>query len=282
MVPWVPTYPSPKDKQVELTECEVQTYISNHRPVITLSGYPLAEPACFWIDTSHIYLRINWEKWCAVTPSSPSHALVLCDSRYCQVMMTVDNEIKEETAPVYHVAELPPDLFGPKAAEGKPDSEEELFEFKKRKAIAELVAAVPCDLDAIAYSHVRLGGDTIDMVVTSDHASILFAVFPKDEELLACPRLVDNGLGETIPDVISIEQLDVLMRQQKELLKIESDANLILAIIASAGTLDSMRRYWEKELAKSGVELVEYPKYERFLREHFLVLDDNDDSDDEE
>ena len=276
MVPWLPTYPSPKDKRVELTECEVQTYISNRRPVIALSGYPLASPACFWTDSNHIYLRINWEKWCTVTPSNPGNAAVLCDSRYCQITMTVDNEITEETAPVYHVAKLPPELFAfATAHECSPES-------RKQKAISDLADAVPDDLDAMAFKNVNLNGENVDLVVSSDDDAILFAVFPKEDDYFAGSRNGDSSKSEA--DEIAETMLDDLIRSRENLGKMEPYAKLRLAIIASSKTLASMRCHWLRKLNLQNIKLVEYEDYERFLRRHLPQRDDDDQDggDDEE
>lgn len=279
--PWHPNYPRPKDRRVGFVECEVQAYLSNRRPVVALSDYRLDAPACFWTDDNRICLRINWGQWCSVQQPNPSFAAVLRASRNCQVMMTLDNEIIEETVPVFHVAELPPELFPPKDSPDESESAEQSAAVKKREAISNLQDAVPFDLDAMAFHHVRVDGQTMDLVVSSDDRSVIFSVFPEDEDFSACPQCGGTESGKLEPGELSGTELDELEKHRRVLLKIEPSATLSLAIVASVRTLESMRMHWADELEEKDIELVEYPEFEEFLRRHFPSIGDDEDGDGE-
>lgn len=267
---WRPAYPEPKDRQVEMVDCTIQTYISDQRAVITISDHPFEDPACFWIDPSHIYARINWRQWCAVEPSNPNVAAALCASHHCQMSQFVGNALKDMSAPVYHIAELPPELF---AWLSERDSFKKSFVARKHEAVSSLADSIPPSVDAISFRHVELDGSRADLVVSSDDIAVVFAVYPEDADCSACPpgtkpeSPVQAGLE--IPATV----LDDLGRHRASLAKMEPHAKVFLAIIASSKTLESMRRHWGDELAERDIELVEYNEYESFLMKHCPLLD---------
>ncbi|MBR6022949.1 MAG: hypothetical protein IK066_11105 [Kiritimatiellae bacterium] len=297
MEPWKPDYPDPKDRRVQMVEAgDLQTYVSDMRPVVSLSGKKADQPACFWTDREHIYLRLDWALWHPVDASNLQFTAALCGAYYCRILLATDNGVKEMVAPVFHVAELPPELFARRektsAADGDPDtvrppddsdtdSEESPF-FRKRKAIFALSQSIPDDVDAMSFQHVNLDGLPVDLVVSSDDKAVIFAVFPENDDLVACPPGAETEFP--MPSAIPVKRLDQLVRQRETLAKLEPNAQSLLAIIAGEATLESMRTFWAAELAEREIELVEYPGYEDFLRRHFPSLDDDDgeDGDDEE
>lgn len=273
---WHPAYPEAKDRQVEMVHCTTQAYISDRRPVITISDHPFEDPACFWIDSSQIYARLNWREWCAVEPLSPTVAAAICASHHCQMSQFLDNEIKDMSAPIYHIAELPPELFV--WISGR-DSAGETFSDRKAEAISSLADAIPPSVDAMPFKHVILDGRKVDLVVSSDDIAVLFAVYPEDTDYSACPPQA----GPESPDDLEIPArvLDELVRYRASLGKLEPHAELLLAIIASSKTLESMRNHWESELKEKGIDLVEYTEYKDFLLWHFPSCDGEDDEDGE-
>lgn len=270
---WHPSYPEPKDRQVEMVHCTTQTYISDRRPVITISDHPFENPACFWIDPSHIYARLNWREWCAVEPSSPNVAAAICASHHCQMSQFQDNELKDMSAPVYHVAELPPELFLPVTRER---FSEETFAERKRKAISSLVDIIPDDMDAMGFRHVSLEGFIVDLVVSSDDLAVLFAVYPEDADCSAAQPGTGRKNMESEPLEIPSTVLDELVRYRAILGKLEPHAELHAAIIAGSDTLESMRNHWASELEEKRIELVEYPDFVEYLQAHFPTCDDED------
>lgn len=263
---WHPAYPEPKDQEVCLVHCTTQTYISDRRPVISVADHPFEDPACFWIDSSHIYARLNWRQWCAVEPSTPNVAAAICASHHCQMSQVLDNEVRDMSAPVYHIAELPRELF---VFIPKRDSSGKSFSERKTEAISSLADAIPDDMDAMGFRHVSLEGDNVDLVVSSDDLAVLFAVYPEDADCSAAPPGAEGKTAGGEPVEIPSTVLDDLVRYRAILAKMEPHAELRMAVIAGAGTLESMRNHWARELEEKEIELVEYPDFVEYLREHF-------------
>ena len=263
---WRPKYPLTEEKKIELVDCELQTQILDKHPGINVIDYRLDSPACFWTDPEHVYLRVNWGQWCTISMSSPEQVAALRAAPFCHVINSVDNVIKDVTAPVYHIGKLPRELFcdTPEITTvtlAKPH--------KKDKAIASLSKRIPVDVDAMGFTHVSFEGLTLDFVVSSDDLAIIFAVYPDDEDYLACPRDDEGESLSEIDNMIPATKMDLLVKQCEILHKMEEDCNLRLAIIASSQTLASMRKVWADELKEKQIELVEYPEYEEMLRRHF-------------
>lgn len=124
-----PCYLNKKESKVAFADCELQTFMSDRRPGITVIDYSLESPACFWIDSSHVYLRVNWSQWCTVSLSSPNHIAALCATSYCRITHSQDNEISECLAPVFHIEELPRELFDSKFKEDQVEDEDDDSEF---------------------------------------------------------------------------------------------------------------------------------------------------------
>ena len=124
-----PCYLNKKESKVAFSDCELQTFMSDRRPGITVIDYSLESPACFWIDSSHVYLRVNWSQWCTVSLSSPNHIAALCATSYCRITHSQDNEISECLAPVFHIEELPRELFDSKFKEDQEEDEDDDSEF---------------------------------------------------------------------------------------------------------------------------------------------------------
>ena len=275
---WRPSYPDPKDQQVEMVDCSVQTFISDHRPAMVFSDRPLENPACFWVDSDHIYARLNWGQWCVVEPSTPNFEAAICASHYCQMSQTLDNEIRDMSAPVYHVAELPRELFV-RPSTGNPS--EEPLSRRKSKAIDSLAEAIPPLVDAMPFKHVLLDGSKVDLVVSSDNIAVLFAVYPEDADYSACPLRAEVDSLDLDDLVLPSTVLDDLVRHRTSLGKMEPNAELLLAVIASPKTLESMRCHWGEELAEKEIELVEFTEYKDFLLWHFPLCDGEDGEDEE-
>ena len=277
---WRPEYPLAEDKKVELDDCELQTQIINKHPGITVIDYNLDSPACFWTDPEHVYLRVNWEKWCTVSLSSPDQVAALRAAPFCHVVNSVDNVLTEVTAPVYHISELPRELFckdtvnltGPLAEPSK-----------KFKAIVSLLKRIPDDIGVTGSKQVSFEGLTMDLYVSSDDIVLIFAVYPDDEDYLACPRDDEEESLSGIENRIPAAKMDLLVKQRESINNLDTGCDLRLAIIASSQTLASMREVWADELEEKQIDLVEYSEFEEFLLEVFSssdgVFPDGDDDD---
>lgn len=276
---WIPAYPRRKDSKVRLSDCELQTFISGHCPGVTIVDIPLDHPAFFWTDANHVYVRANWETWCTVSLSNPVHVAALCAARNCRITHSMDNAIIEKTAPVFHIEGLPQELFGQDADEEAPDPKGLVR--KKDRSIAMLSERVPSDGDVRAFSRVKLeGGESADLVLSSDELAIAFAVYPEDEDYVARPRGDNEPVSDSTEPIISETLIDKMVCFLGALRKMDSDAELHAAIIASPSTLESMREAWKDSLEKSKIQLVAYPDFDDFRRKYFplpeCVGDDED------
>lgn len=275
--PWRPEYPGRTQIKVQLSDLELQTFVSDGCPGLAVVDIELDSPACFWIDSGHVYFRANWGLWCTVDLSNPTHVAALCSAHCCRVTQSVDNTIRELTAPVYHIGELPGDLFPPETGEEEPSPPDP--ELRKILAIASLSERIPPDVDALPFKNIVLEGETSDLVLSSDEQAIVFAVYPENEDYVALPCGAEGSLPDQ-ENAIPETRIDQLVRFAGNLKKIESDTEVHIAIIASDDTLESMRTAWKERLEKEHVFLVEYPAFESFQRRHFPARTcDEDDGD---
>jgi hypothetical protein len=111
---WEPAYPASESTRVKLENDWLLTDIYKRLPYVCYSDEdePLEDPACFWIDSAHVYMRCNWGKWCTVSTFNDDHIKQLLGSSYCYVGYAKDeNTVKCAVAPVYHITKLPKDVF---------------------------------------------------------------------------------------------------------------------------------------------------------------------------
>ena len=150
---------------------------------------------------------------------------------------------------------------------------------KKERTIDELTRRVPSAIDAMAFKHVNLEGENIDLVISSDSVAVLFAVYPEEDDFVASPR--GNGIEESDsmePNRISLTKLDMLEKQRESLQKMEPDSELHLAVIASTQTLESIRIVWKNDLEEKKIDLVEYADFENFLQKYFSLVESKEGS----
>lgn len=144
----------------------------------------------------------------------------------------------------------------------------------KASAINALVERVAKseDIDAVGFKAVSLDGVAIDLVVSSDCDAVIFGVYPEDSDYVALPR--GKWKETTAANELSATKLDVLAVQREVVHDMEKDAEIHLAIIASAKTLSSMRSAWGEELQEKGIELVGYKDFESHLRKFLPLVPD--------
>ncbi|MBR5623378.1 hypothetical protein IKW72_08955 [bacterium] len=111
---WVPTYPEMKDSPVDLGHDELTLCFYKQLPIIYIQDRctVVEDPACFWIDKHHIYLRSSWSSWTTVDESESELVETLLKCKYCYVGINQDDyNYKYAVVPVYHITRLPADLF---------------------------------------------------------------------------------------------------------------------------------------------------------------------------
>ena len=108
---WRPNYPHSQKQKVLLENSKFSTSMLSNVPYIQVFHEDLEEPACFWLDATHVYLRLNWGKWGTVGTENPMLLEVVGQRHYCQVFSIYEGEVKDRLVPVYRINELPPELF---------------------------------------------------------------------------------------------------------------------------------------------------------------------------
>ena len=264
---WQPTYPKAQNQKIEFSEEILQTMVVNERAGLSVNNVPLDSPACFCTASGDLYARLNWGHWCMVSKSNPKHVAAIRAAHYCRITLSLNNEIKDFVAPVFHVRELPRELFG--------SSADPFRARRKKAAIAELKCSMPEGVDAMAFTGVVLDNEKLDLVVSSDDDSIVFKVFPEDDVLSALPIGVKQEGAGTSANGIASDLLDNLVRQRGAIEKEGGpDTTVRAAIIAGPDTLSSMRDTWNDELVKRDIDLVVFSDFANYVKKHMPLLEE--------
>ena len=253
VTPWLPEYPAAKDGKVSMLDFELQTFLSDQRPGISVNECPIESPACFWIDRSHIYLRANWAQWCTVSLSSPGHVAALCAARHCRVFYSVDNEIGEAVAPVYHVAALPAEIFPPEgpvdgSAQAEPSEPAENCDeyIACQNKIGEIVKSAFPNLHM--YPNVVFDGDHVAVAVANDSLAALLDVLPENRDFAFAPdsgKNLHNPMKSWESDVVSLDFVAKLRRLRTWLKTQEPDSDVEIGLVANRRTLEQLRAFAE-------------------------------------
>ena len=95
------------EKKIEWTDRDLQTTFSIKEPEIIAGNYPLKDPAVFWINEKSVFCRLNWALWGQVKLRRPDQFRLFSNASLCQLIHPVKNAV----VPVYHIPELPSDIF---------------------------------------------------------------------------------------------------------------------------------------------------------------------------
>ena len=252
---WSPDYPDKRDKRVELSDFELQTFISDKRPGISVIDYPLESPACFWIDSQHVYLRVNWSQWCTVSLSSADHVAAICASHYCRITHSDNNELSDVTAPVYHIAELPCEILAPESVketivEGPKESMAVPGEYAEcLDKVAKIVGAKFPTLSV--FPSVKFDGDYAAIAVSSDSLAVLMDVLPEDRDFVFAPdtgKNRHNPMNRWTSNVVSLDFVTKLKRLQVWLKDAEPDCEIKIGLVANKNTLDELLGFADDDL----------------------------------
>jgi len=250
---WSPEYPAVDDARVELLEYEVETYISDRRPALSIAGYAIDSPAVFWTDKDHIYVRLNWKQWCPISKSNPGHVAAICSSHYCNITSSYDNEIGSYMAIVYRVEELPREIFA--TAEEKAAEEEALAAKEPSKEYVKCLERVSGLLqkvgnDTSVFPNVDLDGDHVAIAVSTDKVAVLMDILPEDRDFTFCPSTgenLHNPMNKWDSDVISLDFVAKLRRIADVLKQNEEDSIAKIGLVANWNTLSNFRDIAEVE-----------------------------------
>ena len=247
---WIPEYPKYKDVKVKLLNCDFQTFISDRRPGINVTDYPVVAPVCFWIDFEHVYLRVNWSIWGSISLSSPEQVVALCNAHYCRIIYSTGNEIGECSAPVYRIAKLPEELFGTSKDEEKNgDSDSDSYASTKKNEFQQCVDKIKNIVKGKGLSvfpRCTLGGDCAPVVISNDEHAIIMDILPEERNFIFCSpegkkrhQRIDNWPTR----IVSLDFIEQLRNLKKTLAELEPDAIIDIGFLANGNTIKAIHSY---------------------------------------
>lgn len=282
---WSPDYPCKMDQRVGLSDLELQTFISDKRPGISVVDYPLESPACFWIDSKHVYLRVNWSQWCTVSLSSPDHVAAICSSHYCRITHSANNELSDVTAPVYHIAELPREILTPesgKVSDSEESSESLAVPGEYAQCLDKVVKIVNANFPELSVFHdVKFDGDNAAIAVSNDSLAVLMDVLPEDRDFVFAPdtgKNRHNPMNRWTSNVVSLDFFSKLERLQAWLKNAEPDCDIKIGVVANESTLNRLRVFADEDNL-DGFNMFTYENLTDGLGELFKEYAENGDSD---
>ena len=272
--PWRPEFPDPVDEKVEFLDCELETYISDRRPGITAQGYAIDAPAVFWIDSSHLYARLNWKQWVSVRVSSPETVAAICAARYCRITSSMNNVFKDDTAPVYRIEALPPEIFF--SAEEKAADEAKATEFSESLMrvinILQMVGG-----GTSVFPRVTLDGNHAAVAISIDSFAVLMDILPEGRDFTFCPSTGTppyHPLSQGETDVIPLDFVDELKRLRDTLKSSEGgDAECKIGLVANWNTLYNFREIADEETLAE-INLFTYDSLSDGIRELFVAYEE--------
>jgi hypothetical protein len=263
---WQPKYPKRDVKQVSLDNYSFQTYTTDKKAGIIVQDLELEDPACFWIDYEHVYLRVNWSTWGTVSTSNKKQILSLCNSHFCMIMDSRNNSIQESILPVYRISALPKILF-PETLDktiedcllpmtkDKTEVAPDIMEDKDYKrcydTISKTIKEISEDLDI--YQSVKLGEHCASAVISSDSHALLLRFLP-DITNYKTNISPDNKKmyleDEWRTEKISLDFVEHLRSMKKYLATEEPKASIDIGFLANTETIDTFREFVdEKDIA---------------------------------
>lgn len=250
--PWHPAFPDPMDEKVEFLDFELETYISDRRPGITAQDYSIEDPAVFWTDSSHIYVRLNWKQWVSVSISTPEHVAAICAARYCRITSSMNNVIKDDTAPVYRIETLPYEIFFTAAEKAENEVEscvggaKEFAESQMR--VIDILQTTGRDISV--FPNVGIDGDHAAVAISHDNFAVLLDVLPEGRDFTFCPSTgtnQHNPMNRWETDVVSLDFFDKLKRIRDSLTSADENSEVKLGLVANWNTLWNLREIADEE-----------------------------------
>lgn len=252
---WRPQYPESKEEKVTLETFELQTFMSDRRPGITVLDYPLKNPACFWIDYEHVYLRVNWSTWCTISLSNPEQVAAICNAHYCRISHYADDVISDCTAPVYRIAELPKELFADDSdnKDGNAPQPESSTKAKNgyQNCIDWIKRIVKNSSGKLSvFPRIRLEDNQAAVAISDDSHAIIMDFLPEDRDFVFIPANGDNRhklMDKWPTDEISLDFIEKLKCMQKCLSEMEPDSTIDVGFLANTKTIESLRAIMASE-----------------------------------
>lgn len=108
---WRPNYPENPDAVIALEDLDLDMYVMDGKPVVSVAECEVVDPACFWLDSGNVYLRVNWRQWGLISGIDQAQFEVLKSSCSCNLMISSNKNVSTISVSVYHISSLPEKLF---------------------------------------------------------------------------------------------------------------------------------------------------------------------------
>ena len=286
---WRPRDPGSGGDKVRMLDSELTAYISDKKPMILVENESVEDPACFWIDHEHVYLRINWEKWAAVSRNNPELVASLCRSHYCRVTSIVNKVVAECVVPVHHVAALPEELFGPPRVESAPavrdgdsdddpDDDSDDGDTYKRCLMTVLEAVGSLSREAGVYEHVKFGEDSPTFVIKHNGRTLILDALPEEMKfVIFLPAEPGEAHGRLVDEwekgLISLGFIERLKRMREFVAGMEPDSVVHAGFLAHPDALDVLRALTRAEDI-ADIELLSYNNLKDRLADLLALKED--------
>lgn len=251
---WSPQYPAPQDAKVRLLDREFETYISDREPgIIVNDDCQLIDPACFWIDHEHVYVRLNWSTWGTISLSNSGQVTALCNAHHCHILLNANNDLSEYAAPVYRITELPKELFNDEAdddekgddgnTESQHDDSTNKSEFQQCvDRITEIVNNTSLNLNI--FPRIQLGDYIASIVISDNNHALILDFLPENRAFLFIPSDKDNiqkQMDEWPTDAVSLGFIERLRSMKKSLEELDSEAIVDIGFLANSTSIDFLQ-----------------------------------------
>ena len=266
---WRPEYPESKDVRVQMRYCEFETFISDGRPGINVTDYPVEAPACFWIDHEHVYLRTNWSMWGSISQFSPEQVVAICNSHYCRIVYSIDGKIGECSAPVYRIAELPEKLFNYSKNDelnsnndelnsnndelnndSNSDSDDSTDDKSEFQQCVDKIEKIIKGTGLSVFTLCKLGDDCAPVVISDAKHAIIMDILPEDRNFIfSAPdgEKRHKEIGNWPTHIVSLDFIEQLRNMKKSLAELEPDAIIDIGFLANGNTIEALQRYFNMD-----------------------------------
>ena len=257
---WRPQYPESKDQEVRLRDTSLEIFDSGNLPGIFVKDGQIEDPACFWIDQDHIYLRINWSTWSPVSLSDSAQAKAFCDAVSCRIASAANNmAVNQVVAPVYHIAALPKNV--------RVRTEDEYR--KCIQTITQIIHVLSDDLQV--FEQLNFGDETASAGIASDCQLVILDVLPEDRSFVFTPADGEEKyrvMNEWPTDRVSLDFIEKLRRLKKTIAKQEPESRIDIGLLADETTIEALRVQTNEEDI-SDLKLFTYDTLKKELAELF-------------
>ena len=115
---WEPEFDDWPEDKVSMSYCELATSSMSRNEFGVIMQMEICDDlmpidaAIFWTDERHLYLRYNWETWYKVSNDDPDNCSHICKRNSATILLCTNTNIKYHAVKVYHIDNLPEELFG--------------------------------------------------------------------------------------------------------------------------------------------------------------------------